>query len=727
MASEIVKDIDEKFCQCCICLEQFKEPKLLPCLHRFCKDCLADMIKPNRGSLPCPVCREECVVPKEGLEGFKTDFYMKNIIEYIQLKTSAEDERTQECYSCSQVFKVSAYCFKCNGFLCEPCHQFHVTSKVTKDHRPHTLALEDIASKQLSLDKLASLKAAPRCYTHSEKLSELCCQTCGNIPICLACTYGSHKGHDCHEVTTLANEERQKLKEELAELCSMEERIFQMPEKLVSIESEIKATASERIKYLQTKFADKSRIIENELQTLRNKSNSVKIQEEKALKEELDLIQSDMEKEMEKVKLKYHKICEEKEAKSLAKLDISESHLKEQSSNLHKRLTDLDISCKTSTASVRKQQKDNIKKLQEISAHYEGTIERYKNLKAMASSILKSMDDWTTVQCIRDISAASAPLMEEMKREYPELLTLNKIQIQAALLSDSVDEYAHLTNQESEVSIEEIRNEGWSICDMKTTPEGDIVISGNASATSCYIGLINMKGQLTLHKTMEPSCHWFDPECYFDYLPISNIFTSCDADEIGICNLRFEEHVRKNVSKTIPGWRQTRGVTCVAADIANEQIFVGDFEERDVLVFSYHLDFLRVLRLPDQLIGCHGITVHGNNVVVCDSKGRKAVTMNLNGKIVYEFMKPFNDDNDWKPIKVCADSRGSVYILWCSGYAYSGEHVITQNSQDGATVLTVLRVDDDAFAITTMKTNDKERLLVTTLSTGKLFTYNLVP
>lgn len=145
-------------------------------------------------------------------------------------------------------------------------------------------------------------------------------------------------------------------------------------------------------------------------------------------------------------------------------------------------------------------------------------------------------------------------------------------------------------------------------------------------------------------------------------MPISKIVTGCDPDEIGICNLRFEEHVTKKVSKTVPGRWQTRGVTCIAADIVNEQIFLGDFEERNVLVFSYTLGFLRVLRLPDQLIGCHSLTVHGSNTVVCDYKGGKAVAMNSNGTIVYEFMKPSNDGNNWKPIKVCRDSRGFAFI-----------------------------------------------------------------
>ncbi|KAJ8050493.1 hypothetical protein HOLleu_03718 [Holothuria leucospilota] len=118
------------------------------------------------------------------------------------------------------------------------------------------------------------------------------------------------------------------------------------------------------------------------------------------------------------------------------------------------------------------------------------------------------------------------------------------------------------------------------------------------------------------------------------------------------------------------------------------------------------------------------MTVRGHNVIVCDDEVGKAVALDMNGNVVYEFMKPADDSGNWIPIKVCCDSRGFVYILWCSGD--NRRRVIVQNSLDSENVLRVLPVDDNAFSVTVMKASNKERLLVATVNTGKLAIYDLV-
>ena len=45
---------------CPVCTEHFKEPKVLPCLHYYCKTCIADLIKRAKGRpFNCPECRRE--------------------------------------------------------------------------------------------------------------------------------------------------------------------------------------------------------------------------------------------------------------------------------------------------------------------------------------------------------------------------------------------------------------------------------------------------------------------------------------------------------------------------------------------------------------------------------------------------------------------------------------------------------------------------------------------
>ena len=51
---------------CAVCLEQFKDPKALQCLHTYCKKCLVKLVK-KKGSdhvIPCPECREDTKVSK---------------------------------------------------------------------------------------------------------------------------------------------------------------------------------------------------------------------------------------------------------------------------------------------------------------------------------------------------------------------------------------------------------------------------------------------------------------------------------------------------------------------------------------------------------------------------------------------------------------------------------------------------------------------------------------
>ena len=47
--------------QCCICLETMKEPISLPCLHKYCKACIASYFEVTK-KRTCPSCR--AIVPK---------------------------------------------------------------------------------------------------------------------------------------------------------------------------------------------------------------------------------------------------------------------------------------------------------------------------------------------------------------------------------------------------------------------------------------------------------------------------------------------------------------------------------------------------------------------------------------------------------------------------------------------------------------------------------------
>ncbi len=57
---ELTQNIREQLLLCKICLDDLKDPKTLPCLHTYCRDCIGIYIQHNNvegRKFACPVCR----------------------------------------------------------------------------------------------------------------------------------------------------------------------------------------------------------------------------------------------------------------------------------------------------------------------------------------------------------------------------------------------------------------------------------------------------------------------------------------------------------------------------------------------------------------------------------------------------------------------------------------------------------------------------------------------
>ena len=71
--------------ECCVCMEQFeldgdKCPKLLPCTHTLCLQCLQQLCN-ERPCIQCPECCAFHQVPNRNAKKFQTNRYMLEILE----------------------------------------------------------------------------------------------------------------------------------------------------------------------------------------------------------------------------------------------------------------------------------------------------------------------------------------------------------------------------------------------------------------------------------------------------------------------------------------------------------------------------------------------------------------------------------------------------------------------------------------------------------------------
>ena len=158
MAEKALKKVEDQL-DCSICLETYTDPKLLQCLHVFCRKCLVKLVdRDQQGQLilTCPICRQDTPVPANGTAGLQPAFHIVPLLEIAEeLKKATVD-------------------------LHVPASAERVSTSLTP----------------------APDKIRVSCPDH-EKAVELHCKKCEE-PICYKClvTGAKHQGHDCEELNT---------------------------------------------------------------------------------------------------------------------------------------------------------------------------------------------------------------------------------------------------------------------------------------------------------------------------------------------------------------------------------------------------------------------------------------------------------------------------------------------------------------------------------------------
>ena len=187
---EALKKLDAQL-ECSICLDIFKQPKLLPCFHVFCKSpCLEKLVAKDGHSLTCPTCRHIVPLSKKGVDRLQSDFHIDRLFEIRDAFNKAAEPTETQCGNCEDD-KATGYCSDCGDFLCDDCQAAHRKTKLTKNHQLLTLIELETQAASLVLPK----KDAPQCSKHTNKKLKIYCETCKEL-ICNDCTIRLHRDHN---------------------------------------------------------------------------------------------------------------------------------------------------------------------------------------------------------------------------------------------------------------------------------------------------------------------------------------------------------------------------------------------------------------------------------------------------------------------------------------------------------------------------------------------------
>ncbi|CAH1783442.1 unnamed protein product [Owenia fusiformis] len=187
MSTESGKDVGQTCNAACnICLEEFNNTKVLPCLHTFCLGCITEHATKTTqdGNFNCPVCRIPTILPQGGAVKFNDNTLVTTIEENIP----TNQESVNICHVCDNGLTLTAKCIECCDFLCESCAAVHCMTKFTKSH--HVVIL----NTDKPIHTASDAKNDDVCSKHGEKIQEFCV-TCQDVA-CKSCVVADHKNHD---------------------------------------------------------------------------------------------------------------------------------------------------------------------------------------------------------------------------------------------------------------------------------------------------------------------------------------------------------------------------------------------------------------------------------------------------------------------------------------------------------------------------------------------------
>ena len=202
----------EKELTCTVCLGKFVEPKVLPCLHTYCKKCLMDLVKANN-LVVCPQCREEHVLPRGGADGLLTSFTFTNLVKLLEVH-QAGDTKALTCENGLDKDPAEARCVDCQAYLCLNCCHMHKRMLATRQH--NIVSLEKVKSTGEKC-----FQNPQHCSVHENEVLKLYCRTCSKT-ICGDCTYVEHRSHKYVFIKDVYEELRSALNDKVTSMRKLE-------------------------------------------------------------------------------------------------------------------------------------------------------------------------------------------------------------------------------------------------------------------------------------------------------------------------------------------------------------------------------------------------------------------------------------------------------------------------------------------------------------------------
>ena len=192
----------------------YNDPRLLSCLHSFCKTCLTDLVNSTNTTIICPTCYEPTLLPNNsGVDDLPCNFRLVHETEATTIIAKANSSTPIVCEGCmSDPPPAVAYCVDCEEFICNDCEDVHKRKRKLFHH-------ELLHINHLNISSLLTKTKPSFCPHHPKEPLDLYCQVCHTIT-CRLCVLTGHVGHTCTDLDQVADSNKQELQQCLLPLTT---------------------------------------------------------------------------------------------------------------------------------------------------------------------------------------------------------------------------------------------------------------------------------------------------------------------------------------------------------------------------------------------------------------------------------------------------------------------------------------------------------------------------
>lgn len=228
--------------KCPFCAGRFRDPKVMPCYHIFCRECVRGLKVGGLEELKCPVdrCGHRFTLENDDPETLPDAFPVYFKQDLVRLKEKV-DKKAGHCVQCLRAkrgdFVATAFCSQCE-YMCGGCVKAHKKDNIKFSDHEVTSFLElsqneddsehyEVLRRQRVLSFTQS--RGVKCRVHQGQRCESYCLDCLSFT-CPKCIDGEHHTHRIKHRDRAAEECKVELQERLPNIQLLNKRTTSIAE-----------------------------------------------------------------------------------------------------------------------------------------------------------------------------------------------------------------------------------------------------------------------------------------------------------------------------------------------------------------------------------------------------------------------------------------------------------------------------------------------------------------